>query len=251
MKSGAASEVRGVPEVHPEAQRVSAEEGYRLWAATYDLDPNPLLALEERTLTALLSDVRGRDVLDLACGTGRWLAKAQSWGAWTAVGVDLSAAMLGVACGKPGLRGCLVRGDCRALPLGGAVADLVICSFALEHLEELEEAAAEMARVSRPGADLFISDLDPRAHARGWRAGFRSNGAPVAVASFAHPAEEIRQAFEASGFELERRVEAHLGEPEQPIFERAGRAHLFESARATPAVLVCQFKRLDGRRAGL
>ena len=34
--------------------RLSIREGYRRWADTYDRDPNPLLALEERVAAPLL-----------------------------------------------------------------------------------------------------------------------------------------------------------------------------------------------------
>ena len=54
---------------------VSPHEGHVLWAPSYEETPNALLALEERTLDPLLPDLRGKSVLDLACGTGRWLGK--------------------------------------------------------------------------------------------------------------------------------------------------------------------------------
>ena len=53
---------------------VSVQEGYERWAPTYDHDPNPLLALEERQLKLMIPPLKGKRVLDLACGTGRWLA---------------------------------------------------------------------------------------------------------------------------------------------------------------------------------
>ena len=43
------------------------------WAQVYDEQPNPLLMLEQRFLVRMLPDVRGLDVLDAGCGTGRWL----------------------------------------------------------------------------------------------------------------------------------------------------------------------------------
>ena len=56
---------------------VEVEEGYRRWSEVYDDAPNPLLALEERVLGPLLAEVRGERVVDLGCGTGRWLARLQ------------------------------------------------------------------------------------------------------------------------------------------------------------------------------
>jgi len=52
--------------------RASADaRGYDRWAAIYDGEDNPLVLLEEQHLIPLLGDVRGLDVVDLGCGTGR------------------------------------------------------------------------------------------------------------------------------------------------------------------------------------
>ena len=79
---------------------VSVQEGYERWAPTYDRDPNPLLALEERQLKLMIPPLEGKRVLDLACGTGRWLAWLMKGGARTGVGVDFSPAMLAGREGK-------------------------------------------------------------------------------------------------------------------------------------------------------
>src|SRR5438445_5496681 len=123
------------PSISPD--RVSVVEGYERWAPTYDHTPNPLLNLEGRTLAALLPKLGGKRVLDLACGTGRWLERILVQGADLAVGTDLSTAMLRAAGGKRSIEGRLVRADCLNLPFRSAVFDLVICSFALGHLQAL------------------------------------------------------------------------------------------------------------------
>src|ERR1035438_8802237 len=65
-------------------------DGYERWAPTYDDFPNPVLAREQRYILPLLPSLRNRHVLDLACGTGRWLERLLSAGALPGVGVDLS-----------------------------------------------------------------------------------------------------------------------------------------------------------------
>ena len=223
---------------------VSVEEGYERWAPTYDHAPNPLLHLEERKLAALLPDLSGKHVLDLACGTGRWLEKLASRGGGLRIGGDFSAGMLRVAGKKEAIRGRLARADCQKLPFHASVFDLVVCSFALGHILDLSAMVRELARVTKTGADVFVSDLHPEAYARGWRTGFRDSGGAAQIEMSPRTAEEIIRAFYSGGFECLTHVPLCLGEPEKPIFARGGKSHLFPRACQAPAVLVCHF-RLD------
>jgi len=222
---------------------VSVEEGYERWAATYDDASNPLLHLEERKLTALLPDLGGKCALDLACGTGRWLEKLPGMGTRLQVGVDFSAAMLRVAEKKSALHGRLARANCLSLPFQTSVFDLVVCSFALSHISDLGQALSELARVTKTGADVVVSDLHPEAYARGWRTGFRDSRNAVRIEMTARSAEEIVRAFYSAGFECLTHLPLCLGTPEKPIFARAGKGHLFSRACQVPAVLVCHFRR--------
>lgn len=237
----------GSDALHTSAPRpllLSTAEGYEFWAPTYDGDPNPLLALEERTLEALLPDLTGKDTLDVACGTGRWLERFLTFGAASAVGLDLSTGMLAVAKTKPGLLHRLVRADCRALPFRSGIVDVAICSFALSYLPDVEEFGRELARVTRPGADCYITDLHPSAVVRGWRTGFRYAGGPVEIDGFHHSLEELSAAFAPHGLALAQVLEPHVGEPEKLIFARAGKDMFFESAASVKAILICRFIRL-------
>ncbi len=226
-----------------EGAAVSVERGYELWAPAYDRDPNPLLALEERQLTPLLPDPRGKDVLDVACGTGRWLEKLLGGGARSGLGVDLSSAMLAAARPKAGLQGRLVRADCLRLPVASQMAELLVCSFALAHLPELQPLARELARVARPLADLFVTDVHPEAYVKGWQTAFLAGGRRVRIYTYPHSVDRVREAFESSGFELARLSEARLGEPERAIFVRAGKERRFKESCGVPAVLICHFRR--------
>ena len=235
---------RSLPPSHSvSARRLSVEEAYQLWAANYDHDPNPLLALEERTMAPLLPNLNGKDVVDVACGTGRWLAKSLSLGARSAVGADFSHAMLKVATEKRSMSGHLLRCDFNALPLRSEVADVVICSFAIGHIGDVSPLACELARVARRGADVFVTDLHPEGYASGWRTGFRHGNESIEIASFLHSAEDVRAAFASQHLEVAQFLDARLGDPERAIFARAGMPHLFEGACRVPAVLICHFRR--------
>ncbi|MEW2313316.1 methyltransferase domain-containing protein [Streptomyces sp. NPDC006864] len=90
-------------------------------------------------------------VVDLGCGTGRFLAPLANTLAAKVIGVEPSEAMLAVAAGKtyPGIE--LRRGDAEHLPVLDDSAGLVFASMVLHHLPSLPIAMGEVARVLRPG----------------------------------------------------------------------------------------------------
>ncbi|MBZ5572834.1 MAG: class I SAM-dependent methyltransferase [Acidobacteriia bacterium] len=222
---------------------VGPRQGYERWAASYDQYPNPLIAREERYLMPLLPDLTGKDVLDLACGTGRWLQKLLQRGARLGVGIDYSAAMLRVASRKAAIRAQVARADCLQLPFRASVFDFAICSFALSHIQGWKQVARELARVMKPDAVVVISDLHPEAYARGWRTGFRDSRGACQIEMLPPAAEEIILGFYSGGFECLTHVPLCLGDPEKQMFGATGKGHFFAEAVQVPAVLVCHFRR--------
>jgi ubiquinone/menaquinone biosynthesis C-methylase UbiE len=222
---------------------LGVKDGYERWAATYDRTPNPVIAREERYFEPFIRSLEGNRVLDLACGTGRWLEKALAKGVRLGAGVDWSPAMLRVAGKKRSLQGKLIRADCLSLPFRSAVFDFVICSFALGHVRELQNAARELARVTQPKGEIFVSDLHPEASARGWRTGFREAALSVEIEAFRRSRQEMIATFQAEGMDCVACESLSLGDPERPIFVAAHRLARFVEASGVPAVLVCRFRR--------
>ncbi len=226
-----------------ERRRVSVQEGYDRWAPTYDFDPNPLLALEERQLRLMMSPLQGKRVLDLACGTGRWLVRLASGEPRTAVGVDFSPAMLAAAREKSAVKQRLVCADCRALPFANFTFDLVICSFAVSHIPDMEKLAREVWRVTLPGADVYLSDVHPLAHAQGWLTAFHDPEGSAEIVTWPRPVEELQAAWESCGFNCVESIGCRLGKQEEQILGRAGKSWWFGAARTIPVVLLCHFQR--------
>jgi ubiquinone/menaquinone biosynthesis C-methylase UbiE len=228
-----------------EVTLVSVEEGYDRWAATYDESPNPLLALEERQLTSILPDLAGSNVLDLGCGTGRWLARLMARGACSVVGIDLSAAMLNVARRRAGLCEQLVRADGLRLPFRASVFDFVLFSFALNHIKDLQAIARELARAMKLQGRLLISEMHPEACVQGWRPGFRDIQSSVQIESANHSAESVISCFRSNGFVLLRLHDLFFEEGERPIFIDAGKGDTFESASRIPAIQIYEFRKIE------
>ena len=226
---------------------VPVAEGYERWASVYDDTPNPLLAREERYLLPMLPDLHKKSILDSACGTGRWLERLIALGSGYGVGIDSSMAMLRVAGMKKAAseRLRLVRASCENLPFSTAAFDIAICSFAIGHIADLTCMARELARVTRPDADVFVSDLHPEAYTRGWRVGFRLGTIAVQIETRYRSAGDIIHAFCSNGFNCHAKEALWLGQPEKPFFARASKSDFFEQACRIPAVLVCHFRRPD------
>ena len=214
---------------------VSAAEGYRLWADTWDDTPSPIAALEERSLLPWIAALEPRRAVDVGCGTGRWTGRLP------AIGIDASAAMLAVAARKPGLRGRLAVGEATALPVADAAADLLLCALTFGHIRDQVAALHEFARVLQPGGTLLLTDFHPEAAAHGWRRTFRRDGTVYELEN--HPYSVAQLCAMAAGLKLTGAADAYIGEPERALFERAGRPELFAAACAMPAVLLTRWVR--------
>lgn len=222
---------------------LGVREGYERWAASYDRTPNPLIAREERYLEPFMSCMQGSSVLDLACGTGRWLEKALTKEVRFGAGVDLSRGMLSIARNKPSLQGKLVRADCLNLPFPSAVFDFVICSFALGHIREVQRIVGELARVTKMGGEAFVSDLHPQAYAQGWRTGFRDAHSAAQIETFPRSCQQIVEIFAEKEMDCLACESLFLGDPELSIFAAANKHQVFAELCRVPAVLVCRFRR--------
>lgn len=138
---------------------ISKSEIFDLWSKVYDDQPNPLLTLEERVLSALLPDIAGKDVLDLGCGTGRWLARLAQLSPKSLTGVDFSAAMLDRAARKLGTSAQLLRADCVETTLPAESLDVVLASFLMAHTSDPQRLASHLATIVRPAGTIFVSPL--------------------------------------------------------------------------------------------
>lgn len=225
-----------------EARCVSVHEGYALWAASYDRCPNPLLALEERTMAAMLPAVLNRCVLDVACGTGRWMMKLAARGAASIFGLDLSPQMLSRAAEKSSLHGRLFEADGRHMPVLSGAIDLVLCSFVVGYIADLGSLMREISRIASPQAEIFLSDVHPSCHRRGWKRTFRHENEILEIENTRHSIAAILRVCHASGLRLVRQIEPHWEEPERRIFQMAGKVRLYEESRCDPAIFILQLR---------
>lgn len=211
---------------------VSVAEGYALWAPVYDASPNGLIWLEQPIVRRMLGDVRGLDVLDSGCGTGRHTIWLHEQGA-RVVGADASEEMLAVARSKcPELP--LVRAALDALPFQAASFDVALNALVLEHVADLTAAIGALARVLRPGARLVVSVFHPFFLFKGVRPHFEhpGHGVEYELPSHVHLVADYLRALRAHHLDLD--------ELEEPRVDDALIAALprFDKHRGHPLAIV-------------
>jgi len=158
---------------------LDVQEGYRLWADSYDLESNALVLVEEPVVDRLLDGIAFADVLDAGAGTGRHALRLAARGA-RVTAIDASREMLALARAKAAQAGATVafreaRLDQR-LPFEEESFDLVVCALVLCHFADFKPVVAEFARVLRPGGHLLVTDFHPDIVAAGARTSFSREG---------------------------------------------------------------------------
>ncbi|HEX8999905.1 MAG TPA: class I SAM-dependent methyltransferase, partial [Blastocatellia bacterium] len=109
-------------------------------------------------------DLKGKTLLDVGCGTGRFLL-ALGQEASRAVGIDRDAAMLDFARSHTpadmAQRVEWIKSDAAALPFLDGTFDLVIENTLLCFCHDPMSVIREMVRVCRPGGRILLGELNP------------------------------------------------------------------------------------------
>jgi cytosine/adenosine deaminase-related metal-dependent hydrolase/ubiquinone/menaquinone biosynthesis C-methylase UbiE len=217
---------------------------FNRWARVYDAQTNPLLLLEQRNAAPLLPSVRRGNVLDVGCGTGRWLTHLETLRPAALTGIDCSMAMLKHAREKVLPATKLEHGHSSALPGKDASYTFVMASFLLSYVKDLQAFALECARIVRPGGWMLVSDMHPvTAAERGWKRSFHIDGRTVDIAVHSRSLREIIAAFEQNGFEVGVLIEPAFDEPERQIFEDAGKLAEYEELARVAAIYILKLQK--------
>jgi len=187
-----------------QGKEVGIQEGYALWATSYDQERNPLIAVEEPHVDVILDQLAATVALDVGTGTGRYARKLAQRGI-KVFAVDRCSEMLNVAQRRAQenmLRIDFQRGSLRALPFRSNHFDLVVCGLVLCHIPNLMQTIGEFSRVIREGGYLLITDFHPNAVAADGRTVFAQAEAWYLLPNIRHTRDDYLEAVEAAGFTL-------------------------------------------------
>jgi len=107
-----------------------------------------------------VAEVRPRTVLDAGCGTGEFAERVRREIGADVRALDLSSRMVELAVA----RGVDAQpGDLHALPFPDGTFDVAVANWVLHHLESVDLAVQELARVLRPGGRL-VAGAEGRGH---------------------------------------------------------------------------------------
>jgi ubiquinone/menaquinone biosynthesis C-methylase UbiE len=178
---------------------------FDLWSATYDragLQQTTYRPIHDAVLARLTGLAPDR-VLDLGCGTGQLTARlGEAFPDALVVGADLSNGMLERATDRATEERptAFVRADAQHLPLAAGSLDIVTCTESFHWYADQAAAAAELARVVRPGGRIVIASIAAVT-------GFADDAIQRATALAGRPVRAIpkrrlRQLLEAAGFDV-------------------------------------------------
>lgn len=127
---------------------------YDAFSSTYDegRDRGYHRLIDDQAAAVVRRVATGRTALEVGCGTGLVMQRVAGFAAHV-TGIDVSPGMLARARER-GLDVC--EGSATALPFPDAAFDVVYSFKVLAHVEPVEPALAEMARVTRPGGHLVF-----------------------------------------------------------------------------------------------
>ena len=173
---------------------MNVQQAYNVWADNYDTVVNKTRDLEGRALRTVLSQQHYENALEIGCGTGKnteWLLKK----AKNLIAADFSAEMLMKAKAKITAPNVVFHPmDMRqkwAFEKG--TFDLITCSLALEHIENIGFVFQEVQRVLKPNGRFYFGELHPFKQYQGSKARFDTENGVFELDCFVHHVSDFFQ----------------------------------------------------------
>jgi ubiquinone/menaquinone biosynthesis C-methylase UbiE len=176
---------------------LDSAEGYDLAAEGYDKKEKYLNSFEIGKLLPLLSDLKGKKVLDVGAGTGRVACELFNRGAQVTA-LDVSEKILDVLK-KKNAKIKTVVGEAEILPFEKETFDAVVAAFLVVHLKDLSRFFDEVYRVLKPGGEFLFTNINQKEPPI-----VKTKAGDIQIKSFYHRPDRIREILEKFAFSIEQ-----------------------------------------------
>jgi len=185
---------------------VNVKKQYEIWAKSYDTDSNLLIFLEDKFADKFFGKVKGKDVLDFGCGTGRYAIPLAKKGA-NVTAIDFSNPMLKIA--KQKSRKAKVKINFSRQNIveykPKKKYDLIISMLVQDHVKKLKKSVEVINKASGVGTRVIVSNVHPSWIHKNFVTTGKSLGYVVkgyTTPQYYHPLEEYVELFKEKGFLL-------------------------------------------------
>lgn len=174
----------------------NSKEGYNLYASNYKDDYDYLNSFEKDELLKLIGDIKGKQVLDAGCGTGRMISELREKGAIIKA-VDISEEALRMVNNKfPDVETILA--DVNKLPFKDESFDFVLAAFLIVHIKNINPVFDEIHRVLKNNGRFILSNINQRKSPKLKL----TDGEKIVIKSFYHMPKHVIAALENSLFTI-------------------------------------------------
>jgi SAM-dependent methyltransferase len=175
--------------------------GYDRWAASYD-DSDPSTWLDEPFLLKHLQPFPGSRILDVGCGTGRYLRQLAP-SAYRITAIDLSRNMLARARREIGNRSdvSLLQASAGFLPFQPCSFDRIMSGLVIDHLASAEQLFSGMSAVLTMQGHAVVAAVHPemqRITGRDIEIRGRNDG-PIHIPGHIHEVDQLLAAAQDAG----------------------------------------------------
>ncbi|RKR83540.1 ubiquinone/menaquinone biosynthesis C-methylase UbiE [Mucilaginibacter gracilis] len=225
----------------------AADEAYNLWAENYDDQPDNLMFyLDQLVFNEFMPDIelRGKVIADMGCGTGRhWPFLFQNKPA-KLTGYDISEGMLKRLKLKFPDANTVKITDSILSNVEDATHNFVLSTLTVAHIQNIEEALQEWARILKPGGDMIITDFHPKALAAGGKRTFEYHNEHIPIVNYVHDTELIKRILLDNGLILVNEVEKVIDNTVMHYYIKQNAIHVYQKFRGMPMIYGLHFKKL-------
>ena len=181
---------------------MNVQQAYNAWSKIYDTNKNKTRDIEAKALRASILTNDSLDILEIGCGTGKNTEYLQTK-AENLIGADFSAEMLEKAKAKITAENVEFRQmDLRETwDFAESSFDLITCSLALEHIENIDFIFQQAHKVLRSNGLFYIGELHPFKQYQGTKARFETDSGVFELECFVHHVSEFFTVAKSNNFE--------------------------------------------------